>query len=353
MTPDTTTTTAAPAPAADKLTDLPGRQTPYVLAAGGGRAHLLIDQVGRCICGAEETGGAWSMMTLDGPATRPIPLHFHREEHEFFYCHRGSVQLWLGDEHANESRILQPGDFGYAPPGTVHSYATLRHHSGFMGPIIPGGWDRFFDLTGIPYSGAAPFPVGFQPEIPFAKFGQAEQQFNMKYLPEAQYGEPRADAADDALPGECRPYFLRAGEGPRWQVGGMLVTALCTGAETEGKLAMLTVEVPRGASVPAHIHERTTEGLYVLDGGLRLTLDGTEQLLMAGDYASIPPGTAHRWEAATFFTKAIVMSTPGGLDQLPARLGEPTELHMVTGDPVGVPAGVLSAAADGVDVTVA
>jgi quercetin 2,3-dioxygenase len=326
---------------------LPGERVPYVLGAGGGRAHLLIDQVGRCISGAEETDGAWSMMTLDGPAGRPIPLHFHREEYEFFYCHRGSVQLWLNDE----SRVLHPGDFGYAPPGTVHSYGLLGHHSGFMGPIIPGGWDRFFDLTGIPYSAGAPFPVGFQPEIPFAKFGQAEQQFNMKYLPEAEYAAPRSDAPDNALPGSEEAYFLRAGEGPRRLVGGVLVTSLCTAAETAGQLNIVTVELGRGAGVPAHSHAQTTEGLYVLEGALRVWLDDGEVVLRQGDYASVPPGTVHRWEGAAFFTKAIAMSTPGGLEQLLERVGEPTELHMFGADAAPVSAEALGAVEG--DVTLA
>jgi quercetin dioxygenase-like cupin family protein len=326
---------------------LPGERVPYVLEAGGGRAHLLIDQVGRCLSGAEETGGALSMMTLDGPSGRPIPLHFHRDEYEFFYCHRGSVQLWLN----TESRVLHPGDFGYAPPGTVHAYGLLGHHSGFVGPIVPGGWDRFFDLTGIPYSESAPFPVGFQPEIPFAKFGQAEQEFNMKYLPDAEYAAPRSDAPDDALPGSSEPYFLRAGEGPRRLVGGMLVTSLCTGAETAGQLSMLTVEVPRGAGVPAHSHEQTTEGLYVLEGALRVWLDDGEHIIGQGDYASIPSGAVHRWEGAAFFTKAIAISTPGGLEQVLSRLGEPTGLHMFGGDPTPVSADALGAAAVGADVT--
>jgi quercetin 2,3-dioxygenase len=330
------------------LDELPGQAVPYLLVAGGGRAHLLIDQVGRCISGAEETGGAWSMMTLNGPAGRPIPLHFHREEFEFFYCHRGTVQLWLNDE----SRVLHPGDFGYAPAETIHSYGLLGNHSGFFGPIIPGGWDRFFDLTGIPYSGDAPFPVGFRPEIPFAKFGQAEHEFNMKYLPEAEYAAPRTDAPDDALPGAPQPYFLRAGEGPRHLIGGALVTSLCTAAETDGKLNMFTVELPRGAGVPAHVHDQTTEGLYVLEGALRFWLDGHEHLLQQGDYASVPAGTAHRWEGAAFFTKAIQMSTPGGLETLLGRLGEPTDLHMFTGDGSALSAAALGEAADGADLRV-
>ncbi len=331
-----------------KLTELPGQTVPYVLAAGGGRAHLLIDQVGRCLGGAEETAGAMSMMTLDGPAGRAIPLHFHRQEYEFFFCHRGNVQLWLGDE----SRLLSPGDFGFAPPNTVHAYALPGNHSGFIGPIIPGGWDRFFGLTGIPYSGNAPFPVGFQPEIPFAKFGQAEHDFDMKYLPEAEYAAPRSDAPDDALPSSAQPYFLRRGEGPRHLVGGMLVTTLIGAAETDGGLSMFTVELPRGAGVPAHAHEQTTEGLYVLEGGVRLTLDASEYSLRQGDYASIPPGAAHSWQGEAFFTKVLSMSTPGGLEGALAGLGEPTELHMFA-EGAALSGEALAAGAAGADVQAA
>lgn len=339
----TETTTATPGA-------LPGRRTPYVLPAGAGRAHLLIDQVGRCLGGAEETGGAMSMMTLDGPAGRPIPLHFHNREHEFFLCHRGTMQLWLD----GESRILHAGDFGYAPPGCVHAYGLLSHHAGFVGPIVPGGWDRFFDLTGIPYDGAAPYPVGFQPEIPFAKFGQAEQEFDMKYLPEAEYAAPRADAPDNALPGRTASYFLRRGEGPRFRFAGGLVTELCSSAETGGALNMAMLELPTGAGVPAHVHEETTEGLYVLEGALRVWLDGDEHRAGGGDYVSIPAGTAHRWEGEAFFTKALAMSTPGGLEALLARAGEPTELHMFAREtPVALSAQALAQAADGLDVRLA
>ena len=328
-------------------TELPGHPVPYVMDAGGGRAHLLIDQVGRCKAGSEETDGALSMMTLDGPAGRPIPLHFHNQEYEFFFCHRGTIQLWLD----GESRILHPGDFGYAPPGTVHAYGLLSHHAGFVGPIVPGGWDRFFDLTGIPYTGSAPFPVGFRPEVPFAKFGQAEHDFDMKYLPDEPYADPRSDAPDDALPGTVSSYFLRAGEGPRHRVAGGLATVLCASAETDGKLAMLTVELPRGAGVPAHVHDETTEGLYVLEGALRVWLDGEEHRVAGGGYVSIPAGTAHRWEGGEFFTKAISITAPGGLEGLLQRAGEATELHMFgDAEPTPLSADALADAAEGLDL---
>jgi quercetin 2,3-dioxygenase len=95
--------------------------------------------------------------------------------------------------------VLYPGDFGYIPPSTLHAYQLRGHFSTFAGPIVPGGWDRFFDLTGEPFATAA-FPQGPKGPPPFAKFGRAEVEFKMKYRPDAEYAAPRDDAADDTLP---------------------------------------------------------------------------------------------------------------------------------------------------------
>src|ERR1700712_2909374 len=190
------------------VTTLPGEAVPYVIEAGSGRAHVLLGEVGRALVGAEESSGAMSIMSLDGPPPhRPTPLHYHDAEYEFFYCLRGQIQLWADDE----SRVLAPGDFGYIPPGTLHAYQLRGHVSTFVGPIVPGGWDRFFDLTGEPFATSA-FPQGPKGPPPFEKFGRAEVEFKMKYRPDAQYAAPRSDAPDDALPDAQAAYFLRSGE---------------------------------------------------------------------------------------------------------------------------------------------
>ena len=125
------------------IRDLPGRPVPYVIEAGSGRAHVLLGEVGRALVGAEESNGQMSVMSLDGPkAERPIPLHYHDSEYEFFFVLRGAIQLWADEE----SRVLYPGDFGFIPPGTLHAYQLRGHYSTFVGPVVPGGWDRFFDL---------------------------------------------------------------------------------------------------------------------------------------------------------------------------------------------------------------
>jgi quercetin dioxygenase-like cupin family protein len=329
------------------VTTLPGEPVPYVIEAGSGRAHVLLGEVGRALVGAEESAGAMSVMSLDGPrADRPIPLHYHDEEYEFFYCLRGAIQLWADDE----SRVLAPGDFGFIPPGTLHAYQLRGHHSTFVGPIVPGGWDRFFDLTGEPFATAA-FPQGPKGPPPFAKFGQAEQQFKMKYRPDAQYAEA-SEAADDTLPAGQQAYFLRSGEGPRHELAGQLQTLLLGSGQTEGRVTMTTVELAKGPGLPNHVHERTYESLMVIEGRLRVTLDGAEHVLTRGDTASIPAGAEHAYRGEGHYTKVLTMSAPGGLEKLIATAGAATEEHVFgTGGALDLDA--LREAAAGLDVSFA
>jgi quercetin 2,3-dioxygenase len=338
-----TTFIAEPTP----VTTLPGEPVPYVIEAGSGRAHVLLGEVGRALVGAEESGGAMSVMSLDGPrADRPIPLHYHDDEQEFFYCLRGAIQLWADDE----SRVLAPGDFGYVPAGTLHAYQLRGHHSTFVGPIVPGGWDRFFDLTGEPF-GTAAFPQGPKGPPPFEKFGRAEVEFKMKYRPDAQYAEARTDAADDTLPPGSQPYFLRAGEGPRHELAGQLQTLLVGADQSGGAVTMTTVEMAKGPGLPAHLHERTYESLMVLEGRLRLVLDGAEHVLARGDTASIPAGTEHAYSGDGHYTKVLTMSAPGGLERLIAGAGQATEEHVFGAAPAAADRDALREAAAQLDVT--
>ena len=63
----------------------------------------------------------------------------------------------------------------------------------------------------------------------------------MKYFPDEPYTEATA-GPDDALPGEVKPYFLRAGEGPRHLLFGQVAFQLMRGAESGGKLGMTVTE---------------------------------------------------------------------------------------------------------------
>src|SRR4051794_18463630 len=337
------TTLAADTP----IVDLPGEPVPYVIEAGSGRAHVLLGGGGRALAGAEESRGVMSVMALDGPkAERPIPLHYHENEYEFFYVLRGAVQLWADEQ----SRVLYPGDFGYIPPGALHAYQLRGHYSTFVGPVVPGGWDRFFDLTGEPFASAC-FPQGPKGPPPFEKFGRAEVEFQMKYRPDAQYAPAADDAPDDTLPADQQPYFLRSGEGPRHELAGQLQTILLGAEQSNGTATMTTVELPKGRGLPAHVHERTYEALMVLEGRLRVSLDGSEHVLTRGDTASIPAGVEHAYSGDGHYTKVLTMSAPGGLEKLIATAGEPTQEHIFSAAPARLDLDALRAAAAELDVT--
>ncbi len=331
-------------PERSPVTMLPGEPRPYVLRSGDGRAHLLIDQVGRVMVGAEESRDALSYTVLDGPAGGPIPFHFHDAEHDFFFCHRGQVQVWAGEE----SRIMNVGDFASVPPKVPHAYQLHGHYSGFTGPITPGGWDRFFDFCGIPYDGPG-YPVDFQPVLPLEKFFEAQEKFAMTYVPDQPWAQATT-APDNALPGAHEPYFLRAGEGTRHVAGGQLQTVICGTAESGGAAAMVTLELFQGSGLPAHVHERTHEVMLVLDGRLTVTLDGSDHELIRGDLASIPSGTEHAYRGAAHYTKVLCSSAPGGLEQLLIATGAATEHHMPSPDNADPDVGALREATGDVDV---
>ena len=301
------------------LRELPGEAVPYSLADGEGRAHLLLGQVGRALAGAEETGNAMSVMTALGPADRPIPMHYHEKEHDFFLCVRGRIQVWAD----GASRILSPGDIASVPAGVVHAYQFHSHYSQFMGPIAPAGWDRFFDFTGTPYAGPA-YPQVDPSPPPFEKFGAAEGKFAMKYLPEEPYTEPTT-GPDDSLPGKPAAYFLRAGEGPRHTLFGQVAYQVLTGAESGGALGMTVTEGPKGSAVPAHAHAGTYEAIYVLDGRLRVAADGEEHLLTRGDFMSIPAGIEHALSFDAHLTRFATMYGPAGVERFYELAGEVAE----------------------------
>jgi quercetin 2,3-dioxygenase len=326
--------------------DLPGAATPYYLADGDGRASLLLGQVGRTLAGTEETAGRMSVMSAVGPADRPIPMHWHEREHDYFFCVRGRVQVWAD----GESRILTPGDVASVPAGVVHSYQFHDHFSQFMGPIAPAGWDRFFDFTGTPYDGPA-YPQVDPSPPPFEKFGAAEGKFAMKYVMDAPYPEA-STGADDALPGEPRPYFLRAGEGPRHELFGQIAFQVLTGAESGGALGMTVTEGPRSPLTPAHVHQRTHEGLYCLEGRMRVTADGEEHLLTRGDFFSVPSGVEHSYALDGHLTRFVSMYGPAGPERLHELAGTVAEQRIFPAQAGPVDEDRLATAATELDIVI-
>jgi quercetin dioxygenase-like cupin family protein len=123
-------------------------------------------------------------------------------------------------------------------------------------------------------------------------------------------------------------YKITAGTGLSdvwWKGGRMAIKA--TGAETGGGFTQIETTDPHGAATPMHVHRNEDESFYVLEGEVRLIVDGERIDLCVGDYAFAPRGTTHGYVVVSERARMLTTLTPAGLEELFIALGEP-----VTGD---------------------
>jgi quercetin dioxygenase-like cupin family protein len=121
-----------------------------------------------------------------------------------------------------------------------------------------------------------------------------------------------------------------------------------SGQDSAGTFALLDTEAPRGHGSPMHVHRHDSETFLVLEGTLRLLVDGEEHEASAGCAAVLPAGRPHGFvvtsEAARYltlhhgpaferFTAAAAGEGDGRPD--PSRLSEIAAAHGI--DIIGPP----------------
>ncbi|MEV8274181.1 quercetin 2,3-dioxygenase [Microbacterium sp. NPDC077184] len=108
------------------------------------------------------------------------------------------------------------------------------------------------------------------------------------------------------LPGRPTPYVLRKGEGEKSLLFDNAFTMLLSADETEGQYSAAILQGGKGDRIPAHLHQRTHEFFYVIEGAITVWTDDQEEhhaktLIEPGDFAFIPANIVHayRVESAT------------------------------------------------------
>lgn len=301
---------------------LPGHAA-YVLRDGEGPAHLVAGQMIRTLAGVEQTAGGFGAVVADCPLDRgPIPMHWHEREHDTWFVTRGRLQVWADDT----SRVLAPGDFAYVPPRVTHSYRSIAPRTRFFGIVAPGGWEQFFvdagevwGMTGLPADGH-PFD--------FSRMGPAMGKHRIMRVDNPVYVDATAmGATDQQLPGDQSAYFLEAGYGERHALLGHLATTVLSAAQTGDLIDMRVIEAGRDATMPPVRHAQTHVFLYVLDGVVALTIDGTEHRLGGGDAANLPAGTAYATRVVGGSARWLATSSGGNGAGLWAAAGTPTTAY--------------------------
>lgn len=130
------------------------------------------------------------------------------------------------------------------------------------------------------------------------------------------------------LPGEQVPYSLAFGEGARYELGGQLITVIARAQDTAGLYSAAFVTGGMGLAAPVQSVETSAKGIYVLDGRLEVSIDGTSRELAPGDSATIPAGTPHAYAMRDHYTRFLVWFTPAGPERIFELLGTPVATHV-------------------------
>ncbi len=121
-----------------------------------------------------------------------------------------------------------------------------------------------------------------------------------------------------------KPVRSKIGEGRPIAVVGDVYRLLATSEETDGKYALIEAIVPPGGGPPPHKHSREEEGFYVLEGELRITVDGESFVARPGEFVNLPVGSLHWFANATDKpAKMLITLSPAGLERCSWRLAVP------------------------------
>jgi quercetin dioxygenase-like cupin family protein len=112
---------------------------------------------------------------------------------------------------------------------------------------------------------------------------------------------------------------------------GALDRVLVGGADTAGRLAVLEHRAERGHGSPLHRHDSDDETFFVLEGELRVEVDGRALTAGAGTAAFLPRRVPHAFVVTSAQVRYLTVNQPAGFDDFVLEVGSP-------GTPGGPPA---------------
>lgn len=148
--------------------------------------------------------------------------------------------------------------------------------------------------------------------------------FDIPSLDEVQSAPPQRDI----LPGRCLPYYVSAGEGQRYELGGQLVTVIARPEDTGGQFGAAYVYGGKGVETPFVAHDHEHRFLYVTDGALQLWLPGETQRLISGDSVTIPAGTPYAYRMLAHRNRFLSWLTVGDAHRWAQASGTATASHV-------------------------
>lgn len=289
--------------------------TPYAAArADGEPLEWLAGGTTQVILDRTQTDGQLAISRWAAPAGAASPAHVHTREDEILVLLRGNATLWVGDQRHE----LDMGAVAFLPRGVPHAY-RITAEADLLLLSTPGGLGRDAGEAaaddGQIILGPPPCPDDFLPDYP---------------------GAPDP------------PSYVAGGgqhETLEW-LDGALVRILLDAKRTAGRLSMGRSTFPAGSASPVYVHGKEDEAIVLLRGSAIYWVGEHRYDVSAGDVVLVPRGvsTAHRMTADT---EILVVTTPGGLEELFRQAGRDVSQPRPDGWRISFDALVRAAAATG------
>ena len=142
------------------------------------------------------------------------------------------------------------------------------------------------------------------------------------------------------MSGILSPVVLAAGEGKTLSVLGNQIVFKALGADTGGHLLVMEFTVPANSAGPRpHIHLRTDEAFYVLDGTVEKQVGERIAEASTGTFVFAPRGVPHRvGNLSAQPARYLALMTPSGLEGWFEDLGSLVQPGMPRPDPAMIAA---------------
>lgn len=98
-------------------------------------------------------------------------------------------------------------------------------------------------------------------------------------------------------------------------IPGAVFNFLAMGNETNGRHALIKIEVHKGAEPPRHTHTREDEAYFILKGTICYTIGEDKITVTDGQYVYLPKDVPHSFEILSEKADVLMLISPAGLDQ--------------------------------------
>jgi quercetin dioxygenase-like cupin family protein len=121
------------------------------------------------------------------------------------------------------------------------------------------------------------------------------------------------------------PIALQHDDGePLWFLGS-LARVKASGESTEGRVAVVEFQSPRGTGSPLHVHRNEDEWFYVTNGQLTFWVADTVIDAPVGTFVYGPRDVPHTYEVASEEASFLLVAQPAGFEAFMREVGEPAK----------------------------